>query len=524
MENKIEIPHVEVTTVYFLELAARKYPKREFLICDDIRRTYSEVNSRVNSLANALIELGIGKGDRVGSYLANCPEIVENYMASNKAGAVPVPVNFRLSPKEITWILNHSRAKALFFGSEFLHVIKRIKSELLTIKHYIMVGKGQEEGILNYEELIKGFPPTPPDIKISSDDIAMHMYTAGTTGFPKGVLCRHRDNIWTIINSTLYDYMLGRLRSTETMAYPLPFFHKAAYLTCVSQLTKFGRCVIMRSFDPIRLLELIEKERVNLFAMVPAIANAILQVPDISRYDLSSLNTVRCTGAPLPVALKEKFAKTFPHVDICDNYGMTENAAIAMHVTRGVITNPTTVGKPHPLTEVKIMDDEGNELPPGKIGEICIRSPGLFFEYFENPEANSEAFKGGWFHTADMGMFDEEGNLYIKDRKKDMIIAGGENIYPAEIEQVLFAHPKILEASCIGIPDPQFGEAVMAVVVLKPGEKMTEEELISYASEYLGKFKVPKRVAFVDELPKSAVNKVLRRELRERFGGITVKY
>ncbi|MDI6756193.1 MAG: long-chain-fatty-acid--CoA ligase [Thermodesulfobacteriota bacterium] len=514
----------EVTTVSLLELAARKYPDREFLICDQIRRKFKEVDERVNSLANALIDFGLERGDRVGSYLANCPEILENYMATNKVGALPVPLNFRLSPREIAWILNQAKVRVLFLGEEFLPIVQKIRPELPSVQYYIVAGNQAPEGFYLFEELIAKYPSRPPGVSVGPDDPAMLMYTAGTTGFPKGVLCRHRNNIWSLVNSILYDIVLGRSGSQETTAYPLPFFHKAAYITAVSQLMKFGRCVIMRSFDAVKLLELIQKERVNQFAMVPTVAHAILQVPDLEKYDLSSWNTVRCTGAPLPVALKDRFARTFPHVDICDNYGMTEIATIAMQVSRGKVVNPTTVGKPHPLTEVKIMDDHGRELPPGEIGEICVRSPALFREYFENPEANAEAFAGGWFHTADMGTFDEEGYLYIKDRKKDMIISGGENIYPAEVEQILFAHPQVLEASCLGIPDPQFGEAVMAALVLKPGASISEGEIIGYAAQHLGKFKVPKRVVFLDQLPKSAVGKVLRRELRKQFGGTAVKY
>lgn len=515
---------MEITTVSILELAARKYPEREFIICDEIRRTFREVNDRVNSLANALLDLEIEKGDRVGSLLANCPEIIENYMAVNKVGAIPVPINFRLAPKEVIWILNHAETKALFLGEEFLSLVKDMQTQVPSIEHYIIIGKQTPKGLHPYEDLIIKYPSCPPGTIIKPDDPAMLMYTAGTTGFPKGVLCCHKNNIWSIVNSLLYDVILGRAANQQTTAYPLPFFHKAAYITAVTQLLKFGRCVIMRTFDPLMLIKLIEKEKVNQFAMVPAVANAILQVPDLARYDMSSLNTVRCTGAPFPIALKEKFARTFPQVDICDNYGMTEIATIAMNVTRGRVINATTVGKPHPFTEVKILDEAENELPPGQIGEICVRSPALFTEYFRNPQANAEAFSGGWFHTADMGAFDEQGYLYIKDRKRDMIIAGGENIYPAEIEQVLFQHPQILEASCIGIPDPQFGEAVMAIVVLKPGQTISEEEIIGYAAQHLAKFKVPKRIAFLDQLPKNAVGKVLRRELRNQFGGISVKY
>jgi len=516
--------HSDATIVYFLELSAEKYPHREFLICDEIRRTYKQVDARVNSLGNALLDIGVRKGDRVGSYLGNCPEIVENYLAANKIGAIPVPINFRLSGPEIAGILNHSKAKVLFLGKEFIPVMKSIRSELTSIQHFIVVGHGTNGGMLSSEDLIERNPSNHPGIHIGPDDYSMLMYTAGTTGFPKGVFTRHRSDIWAIMNSTWYDMVLGRVRPTDTMAYPLPLFHKAAYITVVSQMMKFGRCVIMRSFDPAELLRLIQEEKINLFAMVPAVANAILQVPDLQAYDLSSWNTVRCTGAPFPVALKKRFAQIFPQVDICDNYGMTEVPTISMHVTREKVTNALTAGKPHPFTEVKLLDDDDREVPPGEIGEVCVRSPALFSEYFENPKANEQAFYGGWFHTSDMGMFDDEGNLYIKDRKNDMIIAGGENIYPAEVEQVLFTHPKILEISCIGIPDERFGEAVMAVVVLKPGESMTEEEAIEYASEHLGKFKVPKRVAFVDQLPRSAVGKVLRRELRKQFGGITVKY
>jgi len=516
--------HPDVTIPYFLELAARKQPDHEFLICEEIRRSYKEVNERVNALANAFVEMGMPRGGRIGSYLANCPEILENYMAANRAGAIPVPINFRLSRREIAWILNHAAAEALVFGAQFAGEVEKMRPDLETVRHFICVDGEAPAGMVHYEDLVSSHPATPPDLEIRPGDYAMLMYTAGTTGFPKGVLCTHENSIWGILNSSMYDLMLGRSGHSDTTAYPLPFFHMAAAITAVSQLMKFGRCVIMRSFDPVKLLDCIQSERVNTFAMVPAVANAILQVPDLDRWDLSSWNTVRCTGAPLPTGLKKRFAEAFPHVDICDNYGMTEIATIAMNVNRGKIVNPGTVGRPHPFTEVRIMDPEGREVPAGETGEICVRSPALFSEYFQNPGATAEAFNGQWFHTADMGAFDKEGKLYIKDRKKDMIIAGGENIYPAEIEQVLFAHPAILEASCIGVPDPDFGEAVMAVVVTRPGEALTEEEVISYSSEHLGRFKVPKRVSFVDELPKSAVGKVLRRELRKQFGGVSVQY
>ena len=396
----------------------------------------------------------MGEGTGWAPIWATVPRSWRITWPPTRPGAIPVPLNFRLSPREITWILNHAKAKALIFGETFLPTVKQIRSDLETVEHFIVVGNDPADDVKVYEDLIESHPSHHPGVSIGPDDFAILMYTAGTTGFPKGVLTSHANEVWNIMNVKAHDAALGISANRDTMAFPLPFFHKAAYISCVGQLINFGRAVIMPSFDPVGMLEIIQEERVNLFTMVPAVANAILQVPGIERYDVTSLNTVKCTGAPLPTAIKERFMSMFPDLYLYDHYGMTEVPTISVHVTHGKADGTMTVGQAYPFTEIKILDKAGLEPPSGQVGEICLRSPSLLCEYFENPDATAAAFQGGWFHTGDMGVLDREGNLSIKDRKHDMIISGGENIYPAEIEQVLFGHPPYTRGLLCRYPGP----------------------------------------------------------------------
>jgi acyl-CoA synthetase (AMP-forming)/AMP-acid ligase II len=510
-------PQTELTLPFFMDLAARRCPDREFIVCENIRRTFKEENDRANSLANALMDLGVKKGDTVASYQGNGPEIFDAYMACVKAGAIPVPINTRLTAREIAWIVNHAEAKVFIFSGNLSKMIEDIRPELKFTRHLVCVGETSISGAINIEDLISKYPSGTPPVRLTQNDNSMLMYTSGTTGFPKGALCRHFDSIMGPLNAIMYFASAGIAPYAETALFPLPFFHMAAFTSAMRQVMRFGRCIIMRKFDPVRMLQIIQEEKVNSFVMVPTVVNEILNVPNIEKYDLSSLNMVQCTGAPLPDAVQQRFNRTFPNVPLVNVFGLTENPTVGMKVDGQV---GYTIC---PFTEVSIMDEEGDEfLPQGEIGEICIRGPALFSGYYKDKAASDLAFAKGWFHTGDVGLIDEKGLLHIKDRKHDMIICGGENVYPAEVEKVLYSHPKIFEAAVIGIQDEKFGEAVMAVVALRPGNTMTEQEVIDHALTHLGKFKVPKKVEFVASLPKSSVGKILRRELRVQYKNMKV--
>lgn len=498
-----------------LELRVRKTPDKEALVFRDKRCTYAELNERANRLANGLTGLGIW-GDKVAILSMNNIEMVEFFYGITKIGAVGVPQNFRYVGRELQFQIDQSDCIALIFEEQYQGVVNSIRPELPKVEHYICISDKRVEGALNYEELLRTASPDEPNVFVDDDAPAFINYTAGTTGTPKGAVRTHKNNFVACT-----DYGLVHATSDDVYMISTPLYHSSAQQ--LQHMLTFigGKTVIYPSgkFDPVEMLRVLEKEKVTWTWLVPSVWLALLMVPNVGEFDLSSLRVLHTGGAITPVELKKRMMKQWPHAaGIWDFFGMTE-----MNPWTIVLTGEDppeklgSIGRPVNNVEVRLWDDNCKDVPPGELGELVYYGPSCLKEYYKNPEATADAFKGGYFHSGDLATRDEDGYYWLRGRKKDMIVSGGENIFPAEIEEVLITHPKILESAVIGVPDPKWGETVKAVVILKEGETMTADEVISYCKQNLASYKKPTSVDFVTELPRNPVGKVLKYKLREQY-------
>jgi fatty-acyl-CoA synthase len=501
---------------------ARKFPDKEAVIYGDTRLTYRQFNARINRLAHALMDLGIKKGEKVAILSFNSNQFLEAYFALAKMGAIAVPLNFRLHPEEVNFIANDADAVAFIMGEGFVDTIRGIQKDLPKVKHYISVTGKPVEGMLHFESLIQKYPDDEPLVLVEEEDPAFIMYTAGTTGRPKGAVLTHKGQvmIWTLATVEVSrEPDIGDMSLWRACAVP-PIFHLASFGICLANLL-FGATIVLPTqvFNPVEVLQLLEQERCDSVLLIPAMANFLLQLPDLDKYDTSSLKAWFSGAAVLPTELRRRIRETFPGVRLFDCFGQTEsNALVSILRPSDAERKVASVGRALPFVEIRVVDAEDQDVPVGEVGEAVYRGPAIMKEYYNNPEATAEAFRKGWFHSGDAVRQDEEGFFYVVDRKIDMIISGGENIYPAEIEEVLYKHPKILEAAVIGVHDDQWGESVKAIVVTKPGETLTEEEVIEFCKGHLASYKKPRSVDFIDALPRNPAMKVLKRVLREKYG------
>ncbi len=495
---------------------ARKIPDKEALVFKDKRYTYSQFNERVNRLASGLTGLGIEKGDKIAVLFMNCMEIAECYFALAKLGAVAVPLNFRLAGRELQYQIDQSDSKALIFGEMFQEVVNSIRPELPKVEHYICVSQEGVEGTIDYEEVVKKGSPEEPLVPVDDDDPAFTMYTAGTTGRPKGAVLTHKNPVMLAVNANIEG---GGQIEKQLLVFPL--FHQAATGFVIIGVFRGATTVILDIPTPENIMTAIQEEKIQSVGLVPALWNWIVNHPNFKDYDLSSLEQGTTGAAPMPLELKRKIVELFPNMRLSEAFGMTETPATGtMAKHEDFLAKQGTVGRVTINVEVRVVDDNDNDVAIGQVGEIVYRGPTVLKEYYEMPEATAEAFKGGWFHSGDLVRQDEDGFIYVVDRKKDMIISGGENIYPAEIEEVRYTHPKVLEAAVIGVPDPDWGESVKAIVVPKQGETLTDEEVIEHCKKNLASYKKPKSVDFVDALPRNPQGKVLKFVLREKYGKV----
>ncbi|MBW1683184.1 MAG: long-chain-fatty-acid--CoA ligase [Deltaproteobacteria bacterium] len=503
---------LQVTLPYMLQKAVRNHPLREAIVSEKGRWTYGDWRMNARKRAAVLRAHGIGKGDHVAVIFLNGHEILETFMALMMLGAVIVPLNVRLSSGELRYILDHSDATNLVLSHEFEAVIREIKGDLPRVRRYFKSGGEPAADMLDFEAETSAAEPLAEEADLSEEDPACILYTAGTTGRPKGVVLSHGNCAWAAVNIAVNI----DLKPDYRVLLVFPLYHAAAFLIVISNLFVGCTTVSMRAFDPKRVMELVAEEKISRMTFPPTVWNFILQLPDLESYDTSSVRSLSSGAEAMPLETKKRLLKLFPNAKLGETYGMTESAATITTLDPDqVLRKMASVGKAFVTTQVRLVDDEDRDIPPGRVGEVISRGPNVMVGYYKDPEATAETLRGGWLHTGDLGRVDEEGFLYIVDRKKDMIITGGENIFPREIEEVLYAHPKILEAAVIGLPDPQWGERVHAVVVLKEGQQMTEEEVIDYCKANLASFKKPKSVEFVDLLPRSAAGKVLKRVLRD---------
>lgn len=479
------------------------------------RLRFDELNNRCNQLCDALIRDGVQKGERIGLLLMNGSEFVEAYFACAKIGAVAVPLNWRLVPAELEFILKDSGTKRLIFGEEFLDNVSELHSrgDKTEIQQWLQVSTDLAVApfAIEYANFRDSGSSNEPVIGASDDDMMYIMYTSGTTGLPKGVVHTHNSAIWAVLTiaATMYAHEGDRYLN------PLPMFHVGALTPITIGVYQGVTNVVMKSFEPKLAWELIERERITTGLMVPAMLNFMLQVPDHEKYDRSSVRWFMSGAAPVPVSLIETYASM--DIEIQQVYGLTETCGPAcLTDSEAARTKVGSTGKAFFHTEVIIADEEGNEVPANQAGEVLVRGPHIMREYWNRPEATAETIKDGWLHTGDSAIMDEDGYVYIQDRIKDMVISGGENVYPAEIEAVLMTHPDIIEAGVIGKQSARWGESPFAVVV-RNKDSLTENDVLQFCADKLAKFKQPKGVAFMEQIPRNPSGKILKRLLREEF-------
>lgn len=505
--------------------AVRYFPDKVASIFEGRSQTYRELGNRVNALSFALDRLGIGRNDRVAIYLLNSSHFLETVYACFEIGAVIVPLNTRLAADELVFIINDAECKGFITDHALRPLAESFKSRLQGIEHFIAVVGGED--FLDYESLIEkhlGQEREPLiDEEVSDERLAGLFYTSGTTGLPKGVMLSHR-NLWM---NALHTLATRAPEPNLNFLHAAPMFHLATFPAAINVTVNGGTHTILQRFDLKAMMGLIENARVTSTVLVPTMLNFLINHPDFTKHDLSSLRRITYGAAPMPVELLKRAMKLLPNVEFGQGYGQTESSPLLTsllhedHVTDGeerLTRRLASCGRPIAGVEVEILTDEGKFARPGEVGEVIARGPNVMMGYWKRPEETAAALRNGWLHTGDMATVDEDGFIYLVDRKKDMIISGGENVYSTEVENVVYQHPAISEAAVIGVPDEKWGETVSAIVTVKPNSNLTEQELIDFCAARLADYKVPKRVEIREgELPKSGTGKILKKELREPY-------
>lgn len=494
------------------------YSGDHIAIIDGERRiSYAELDRRTDKLACALRERGVRQGDRLATLQYNSAEFLELLFAAAKLGAIFVPINFRLAPPEIAYLLADSGADAFVWSGPLSQLARdALRGDGVRVRLRVMVEGDTFDDETDYDTLLRSGEPRALGMRVAGSDVAMLMYTSGTTGRPKGVMLTHDNLFWHAINNL----NLGPgLRSTDRTVTVAPMFHIGALgVHTLPLLYVGGTVVVLPSFDPRQTLAVMAHERVTLQFLVPSMWSALMTVPDFETYDLSALELAVTGGAPCPLPVLEYFQGR--GVPFQEGFGMTETApGVSLLDTNHLKEKSGSIGRPNFHIQTRIVDENDREVPTGEVGELVLRGPNVFAGYWGLPDATAEAFRGGWFHTGDLGRVDDEGFITLVDRKKDMIITGGENVYPSEVEQVLWRHEAIREVAVVGVPHPKWGETPIAVVALEDGAEVTADELISFARERLAHFKCPTRVEYVSALPRNAAGKILKAALRKEFGG-----
>jgi acyl-CoA synthetase (AMP-forming)/AMP-acid ligase II len=517
----------------FLDLSALLVPERTAIAFEGKSYSYAQLKERVIHLANALNRLGLKKGDRAAIIEVNCRQYVEACFATVRLGAIFVPLNFRVRQDELSYLVGEAEPSVLFVGSRYFDMVKDVRSQLPSVKHFILIGGG-DEGMLDYDKLLaSGSPEDKTFAEVNDEDIAMLMFTAGTTGFPKGVPQEH---------NAYSSYVLSNVDPPDMDAPPetnllvMPLYHVAGMQALMASVYGGRTIALMRQFDEKEWFETVQRERATRVMVVPTMLKRIVEYPDFDKYDLSSVKVVTYGAAFCPYeVLKEAIAR-FPGRVLINAFGGTETSSTiaALRAEDQIITGQespaerekklkrlsSSIGRPLEDVEIQVRDASGNELAAGQTGEIVVRGPRVMKGYWKDEEKTKKAFTAdGWYRTGDLGYKDDEGYIYLSGRADDIIVRGGENIGPSEVESVLSTHPKIEEVGVIGVRDVEWGQQVRAIVRLKKGQTASEKEIIDFCRTRLAGFKRPTSVVFVDtELPKTSTGKVLRRTLREDYG------
>ncbi len=492
--------------------AERSYEQKgdyEALLFEGRWHRSGELFDRARRLAGGIAALGIEPGERVVVTMANSEQVGIAYQALWRAGAVVTPANFLLPAEDLRHVVADAEASAVITSPEFADKVSEATTGLDHVRHSISAG--EVGGFLPFSQLEEAGPVEI--VPRADDELAALLYTGGTTGRSKGVMLTHRSLSYTGAAAHKSAYVPGINRGLAT----LPLSHAYGLLITIASLysEEQGIAVLLRWFDPAAFLEMIAEHRLQLTAVVPTMLQILLSQP-LEDYDLGSLQYISSGGAPLAAEVAEQFAKRVPSARIRQGYGLTETSSLISSSPIGR-ERPGSVGLPVPGTEVRILDDAGNELPINAVGEICARSPGVMQGYWHSPEATAEALRHGWLHTGDLGYLDDDGYLFIVDRKKDLIIRGGFNVYPRDVEDALLEHPALESAGVVGRPDEKSGEEVVAFVSLRPGAEATSEELVGWARQRIGGYKYPREVHVIDAIPLTNVGKVDRKALRRQL-------
>jgi acyl-CoA synthetase (AMP-forming)/AMP-acid ligase II len=489
-------------------------PDKIAIVSAEGTQTYAQPWARVCRLSNALAELGVRPGDRIALLMQNSSRYIEIYQAAALMGAAVVPLNFRFVAGEIEYVVNYCGARALMFDASFADTVQLLRTRLPSVADRMIVTDGPTTSTArSYEALIESGRQAPPSVPADLSACYFQGYTSGTTGFPKGCVNPHREfadclrRIATIYGITEHD--------RELVAAPL--FHEAPALFALLQIFRGGTVIVTSDTTPASVFELIDRNDATWTFMVPTMWASMVAGEEIDRFELGSLRLLLSGGSPLLTHTKEAILRRFPNAGLNEFYGGTEVGLVTNLRPEDQRRKVRSVGRPVIGMFVELRDEDGNIVPPGEVGEIHIGGATIIREYFNNPEATAQARRGGFFTLGDMGRLDEEGFLYIVDRKKDMIISGGENIFPNDIEEVLYRHAAVDMAAVVGAPDPKWGEIVVAAVTLKPGRAVSEADLITHCKTLLSSFKVPKRIDFREQMPMSSFGKILRREVRQSY-------
>ncbi len=499
--NLAELPQREI----------ERFGEHVSVIFNDREFTNVQMRQMARKLANALKKLGIEKGDRVIIQMPNCPEVYLSFQAVYTLGAVTVPINFMVGDAETAYIYKDTGAKAVISSSIFLPKIEACRKEAPSVEHVILTERDAPVGTLSFHDLVEANSDEIEMVQTADDDLAALIYTAGTTGMPKGVMHTHHS---LYINAVMQHDTVG-LPSGLTSVNVLPLCHSYGIASLnYGHIVGGGKTIVLPAIDIDAIFATIEKYKADIMAAVPTLYVYMLMHPDPKKYDLSSMKYWISGSAPLTLDTWQRFKEMFG-IEITEGWGLTEAGANNSANPFDGVKKIGSIGLPMKGTKMKVVDDQGNEVPTGQQGEILIAGPQIMKGYWNKPEETAKAIKDGWLYTGDVGYKDEDGYFFITERKKDLIIKGGENIAPREIEEVLYSHPCVNEAAVVGMPDEVYGEEIKAFVVLAPEKTATAEELIEYCQGKLKRFKSPKEIVFLDALPKSLVGKILRKELRK---------
>ena len=513
---------------FILIRALSLYAEKEAVVCGPQRFTYRQLADRIYRLCSFLKTTGVDKGDRLAILHQNSHQFIEAYFAAAHLGAILVPLNIRLSPRELSFILEDSGAALLISSRRFGPQVMDLQETGSGLRHIIWTGPGETPATyasFDYEEILKAEPATlPPSPAVSDDDIAHLYYTSGTTGRPKGVILSHK-NVCVHALAAIAEL---RLSDRDNWIHAAPLFHLADAWATFAVTWVGGKHVMVEDFEPSKVLKIMQREQITITNMIPTMLNILVNIPGVGKHDFSSLRVLLSGGAPIAPEVVRKIMETF-RCDYIQTYGMTETSP---YLTLSILKEnllrlppeeqfhyKARTGRPFIGVLLKVVKEDGSEVLPNdeEVGEIVVKGDTVTGGYWNRPEETAAALKDGWLYTGDMATVNEDGYVNIVDRKKDVIITGGENVYSVEVENVLYAHPATLEAAVIGVPDPKWGEAVKAVVVLRPGCQATEDEMIQYCKKEIAGYKAPKTVDFVKALPKTGSGKIYKKGLKEKY-------